>query len=339
MFVRNALSKQMIHPTHKQIMILILSPAKTLDLSEVSLSSIVSDHTSYPSCELDKTGQLVDILKSKSQKQLKDMLGISDKISSSVKKYYEEFDVSFLKKGESKEKDEDKKISSLVKPAIYSFDGAAYKGIDSTSCNDDTILHMQNCLRIIDPLYGVLKPLDYIQPYRLEMATKKFILKDLNTDEKSLANWWKDSITSNIISSLKEEEEEKNGGSVVLNLASDEYSSALDTKKLGDAQCKFIKVAFQQEGRVIAVHAKRARGLMTRYVCENQIENAADVKNFDLEGYQFCEDKSDDLTFVFDRSKNWKDQVDVKGSGSKKRKTKEEASTNKKRKAVSRKKK
>lgn len=150
-------------------------------------------------------------------------------------------------------------------------------------------------------MYGSLRPMDLIQPYRLEMATKD-IIKDISSDSinghKSLASWWSESITHSIANELNE----KQNGKYLINLASDEYSSAID-KSLLPIGTQYVKVVFQQEGKVIAVHAKRARGLMVRYISDNQITNLDDVKKFDLEGYSFVEKRSDDCTLTFDRSK------------------------------------
>lgn len=289
---------------------MILSPAKTLDLTPIPLDDL---DTSSPGCDKSKTLQLSQIMKSKSKKQLKDLLKVSDKISDAVKNYYEAFEIQ----------DGDGNSNSNRKPAVFSFDGPAFKGINPSSCDSKTLTYMQTHLRIVDPLYGTLKPLDLIQPYRLEMATKA-IMKDLNHDEgedyKSLANWWKDSVTSSISSDMKECE-----SSVLVNLASDEYAAAVDEAELSEHNFKFIKIAFQQEGKVIAVHAKRARGLMVRYVSENQLEGVDGMRNFDLEGYGFCEDKSNEHMMVFDRRKNWKEEQqesEEDSGGSKKRKVK-----------------
>jgi cytoplasmic iron level regulating protein YaaA (DUF328/UPF0246 family) len=214
-----------------------------------------------------------------------------------VKEYYDSFDMHRNAGVKS-----DVSLGSL-KPAIFSFDGPAYKGIGPSTCDPNTLQYMQANLRIIDPLFGVLKPLDQIQPYRLEMATKA-IVTELDTEVKTLADWWKDSITSNILADMKESQCE-----VLVNLASDEYASAVDTEQLIKHDLKFIKVAFQQEGKVVAVHAKRARGLMVRYISENQVTHVHDIQNFDLEGYKYCKEKSDENTIVFDRLKNYMEKT------------------------------
>ena len=285
-------------------------------------------NTSEPSCDAAKTHQLAEILKSKNQKQLKDLLKVSDNIASSVKIYYDAFElkhkdtvkdtVKHTHTHTHKDTDSTTTDNNTYKPAVFTFDGPAFKGINPSSCDTNTIHYMQTHLRIIDPLYGALRPLDLIQPYRLEMATKA-ILKDLIDDNntntntntntkqdtfkfKSLAHWWKDTITTNILTDMQHSD-----CKVLINLASDEYSSAIDIEQLKQHHCRFVKIAFQQEGKVIAVHAKRARGLMVRYISDNQLHHVQGIQEFNLEGYCFCQDKSQEDTIVFDRSKNWKD--------------------------------
>ena len=190
--------------------------------------------------------------------------------------------------------------------------------------------------------------MDLIQPYRLEMATKT-ILKDLmenndhgekghasssttattattatarnNGRHKTLASWWSQSITNSIASNLNHKEHK-----VLVNLASDEYSAAIDTDLLPSGS-KFVKIVFRQEGRVIAVHAKRARGLMVRYIAENQITNLDQVKQFNEDGYTFVVESSpssssscsDDSILTFDRPKVEKSKS--KSSNSKRKAT------------------
>lgn len=184
---------------------------------------------------------------------------------------------------------------SVVKSCIYAFTGTAYGGLEVSTLDDDSMEYLQDNLRIIDPLYGVLRPMDIIQPYRLEMATRNVF-----PDNKSvkLASYWQPSITKR----LSKEVENRNKGSILLNLASDEYSAAVDPKTLPEGTL-FIKIVFREEGRVIAVHSKRARGLMARHVAESKAESLEDVKSFNGEGYAFVEAESDETTLVFDRKK------------------------------------
>jgi cytoplasmic iron level regulating protein YaaA (DUF328/UPF0246 family) len=194
------------------------------------------------------------------------------------------------------EVDATKRYLADIKPCIYAFSGAAYQGLQVSSISESAVLYLQDNLRIIDPLYGVLRPLDTIQPYRLEMATRNvFPDKTLK-----LSSWWQPSVTACLSRDLRDRND-----MIVLNLASDEYSAAVDVENLPESS-QFVKVVFWEEGRVIAVHAKRARGLMVRYLAEHGVESVDDFKSFDVEGYTFVEEASDETMLVFDRKKGAK---------------------------------
>ena len=164
----------------------------------------------------------------------------------------------------------------------------------SFSLDDDSLQYLQSNLRIIDPLYGVLRPLDIMQPYRLEMATRNVFPTDKSM---KLATYWQQNVTER----LSEELTNRND-LILLNLASDEYSAAVDSKSLPTGT-QYIRIVFRQEGRVIAVHAKRARGLMARHLAEMKAESLEDVKSFNMEGYSFVKDESNETALVFDRKK------------------------------------
>jgi cytoplasmic iron level regulating protein YaaA (DUF328/UPF0246 family) len=153
--------------------------------------------------------------------------------------------------------------------------------------------YLQDNLRIVDPLYGVLRPLDRMQPYRLEMATRN-LFKERKI---KLADYWKTAVTQRLGQDL-----EARPVPILLNLASDEYSAAVDPGALPEGT-KYIKVVFWEEGRVVSVHAKRARGLMARFLAENKSSDLKDVQKFAEEGYGFVKSKSDETTLVFDRRK------------------------------------
>lgn len=150
------------------------------------------------------------------------------------------------------ETDASSRDSLDVKPCIYSFSGTAYNGLEALTLDDDSLQYLQSNLRIIDPLYGVLRPLDIMQPYRLEMATRNVFPADKSM---KLASYWQQNVTQR----LSEELTNRND-LLLLNLASDEYSAAVDSKSLPTGT-QYIRIVFRQEGRVIAVHAKRARGM------------------------------------------------------------------------------
>jgi len=217
-------------------------------------------------------------MKDKDKKKLSDILNISSNLAETAYQYWRDFELN------------PKQIKhSRTKPALYAFSGAAYQGLNVSTCTKEEIGYLQSNLRIIDPLYGVLRPLDRMQPYRLEMATKQVF-----GEKKPLAEWWKDAVTSYLSNDLESRPEK-----ILLNLASDEYSAAVDPKSLPEGT-HYIKVIFRHQGRVIAVHAKRARGLMARYLAEEYIKDIDGIKRFDYEGYRFQAKDSDDTTLVFD---------------------------------------
>lgn len=202
------------------------------------------------------------------------------------------------------------------KPCIYSFSGTAYNGLNVSTLSNDAMTYLQDNLRIIDPLYGLLRPLDVMQPYRLEMATRNVFPKKKTIQ---LATWWQPSVTKRLSEELASRNDK-----IVLNLASDEYSAAVDVTSLPEGT-RFVKVVFREDGRVVAVHAKRARGLMTRYLSETGAQSLEDVKSFHVEGYSFVEGASDDTTIVFDRKKQApkkREAKETKKPASKKRRSK-----------------
>lgn len=185
--------------------------------------------------------------------------------------------------------------ASEVKPCIYAFSGTAYNGLEASSLDDKSMSYLQDNLRIIDPLYGVLRPLDMMQPYRLEMASRNVFPNDKTI---KLTSYWKPSVTK----CLSEELMTRSDTIILLNLASDEYSAAVDAKNLPEG-AQFVRIVFREEGRVIAVHAKRARGLMARYLSETGATSLENVKSFNVEGYSYMKEASDETTLVFDRKK------------------------------------
>jgi len=171
----------------------------------------------------------------------------------------------------------------------------------------DDVLYLQNNLRIVDPVYGILKPLDRMQAYRLEMATRNVLSSSGKKSEKSdapikLHEFWKDSVTKQLTQELQARPADQQ---ILLNLASDEYAAAVAPSALqeGATDAQYVKVVFREQGRVIAIHAKRARGLMVRFLAETKAATLEDVKKFDKEGYKLVAKDCDETTLVFDRSK------------------------------------
>ena len=177
-----------------------------------------------------------------------------------------------------------------ARPAIYAFDGDVYTGLDVFSLPVNKIEMLQNKVRILSGLYGLLKPLDLMQAYRLEMGTKISI-----GESKNLYDFWKTKITTSLNKELKKDE-------LFVNLASKEYFSAIDNKQL---KVPVITPEFKDlkngKLKIISFFAKRARGLMVRYIIDHNIETIEGLKNFDSDGYRFDENLSDGNNLVFVR--------------------------------------
>ncbi|MEE9303252.1 MAG: peroxide stress protein YaaA [Thiotrichaceae bacterium] len=179
-----------------------------------------------------------------------------------------------------------------AKQALFAFKGDVYSGISAVQFSEEDIAYAQNHLRMLSGLYGALRPLDLIQPYRLEMKTK---LK--NPRGENLYQFWDDRITQSINASLTTQKEK-----TLINLASNEYFKAIKPQLL---EGRLLNINFKEskdgKTRVIAIFAKRARGMMTDYIIRNRIENSEDLKNFDVAGYQFSEMLSNDKQWTFVR--------------------------------------
>jgi cytoplasmic iron level regulating protein YaaA (DUF328/UPF0246 family) len=259
----------------------ILSPAKTLDLT----SALEKDEPipwSQPDCDLEKTNAVKTCMQdhaSKATPHLAKLLGISKPLAERAQAYWKDFDTN---------------DDYTPQPCGFLFQGAAYQGLDIQTLNEDTasLEYLQHHLRIVDPLWGWLRPMDVIPPYRLEMATKNIF-----GDKQKLAAYWKPSI-ENILGDGDGDDDDENHA-VIINLASDEYSAAVPLKNA-------VKVIFRNKGRVIAVHAKRARGLYVRFLAQEKVTTLEDfwkaTPEFTVEGYKYQEaDSNQEDTVVYDR--------------------------------------
>lgn len=167
---------------------------------------------------------------------------------------------------------------------VFTFSGPAFQqGIIPQNCNVSTLRYLAKNLYILDSVYGVLRAVDKMQPYRLEMGCKGVVDVEGSEKKESLATYWKESITAHLGNQLSISSDD--GGPILANLASEEYSSSVDIASL-PANTIFVNIIFRHKGRVIAVHAKRARGLMVRYIAEQDAKSLSDISNFDLEGYR-----------------------------------------------------
>lgn len=253
-------------------MLFVLSPSKTLDFEEPR----ISEH-SEPLFQ-NESRELVNILKKKKVKELKSLMSISDNLAVLNAQRYEAFEQPFT--------------LDNAKQAVLAFKGDVYTGLNSDELNEEDLDFAQDHLRILSGLYGLLKPMDLIQPYRLEMGTK---LK--NKKGKDLYSFWGDKLTDQINEELKGHEEK-----ILVNLASKEYFKAVNVKNLkGELLTISFKEYRDDQYKVIAFNAKKARGLMSRYIIQNRIDKVEKLKSFDWEDYFYNPDLSDDKEWVFTR--------------------------------------
>lgn len=241
---------------------MLISPAKSLNFEK---KIEVGNHT-VP-CFLSEAQKLNALLKKKSPKKLGELMSISNNLANLNWERNQHFSVPFT--------------TENAKQAVYTFDGDVYTGLDVYTLPSEKIEKMQHSLRILSGLYGLLKPLDLIQPYRLEMGTKLKV-----GSNKNLYDFWKKKITTTLNDELIE-------GELVVNLASKEYFSAIDTKVLKGT---WISPVFKEykngKLKIISFFAKKARGMMVRHLLETKAQDEAAIKAFNLGGYQFNEEET-----------------------------------------------
>jgi hypothetical protein len=252
-------------------MLIVLSPAKSLDyktpvkIKTPTLPEFVSE-----------SAKLIADLKKLAPQDLSKLMGLSDQLAVLNVGRYRDWSKKFTE--------------ANSKPAIYAFDGDVYDGFDVKTLDSKTVAFAQEHIRILSGLYGALRPLDLMQAYRLEMGTSF-----KNARGKDLYAFWGSRVTDSLKKVL-----EKDKKPALLNLASEEYFKVLQPKDLG---CPVISPVFQdgKDGKykIISFYAKRARGLMARYVVENRISDPADLKGFNLDGYRYyaAESKPDKPVF------------------------------------------
>ncbi len=254
-------------------MIITLSPSKGQDFE----SAAPTQTYSIP-IQLSESEVLVEQLKKLSKSNISELMSISENLSELNYQRYKDFKTPFN--------------AQNAKQALFAFKGDVYSGINTASMNQADYEYAQQHLRILSGLYGCLKPLDLIQPYRLEMKTK---LVTKNAD--NLYQYWGDSITNELNSALQNQKEK-----VVVNLASQEYWKSVKPKNLDG---KVINVAFKEnkegKSRIIAIFAKKARGMMADFLIRNRVEMVEDIKGFNYGNYRFDASVSTDTLFVFSR--------------------------------------
>jgi len=252
-------------------MLVIVSPAKKLDFeTECSVSEQGKPEF------LQKTNQLALELKNLQTNDVGKLMKLSSNLAELNYARFQSFKSTYN--------------PSCAKQAAFAFNGDTYTGLDILSFSKTDLKQAQKKLRILSGLYGILKPLDLIQPYRLEMGTKfKF------GQYKNLYEYWSEDVTEYINNECKDQD-------LLINCASNEYFSVINKKKI---KSKIITPAFKElkdgEYKMISFFAKRARGMMAKYIIQNNVEDLASLKKFNLDGYKYNAKLSSDIEPVFTR--------------------------------------
>lgn len=254
-------------------MLMVISPAKTLDFETPS----PTPHYTQPDF-LDHSMMLIRVLRDKSPADIAQLMHVSDALAQLNVGRYHDWQPEFT--------------PDNAKQAVLAFMGDVYEGLDAASLADSERTYLQQHLRILSGLYGLLRPLDLMQPYRLEMGTRL-----ANPRGKNLYEFWGEIITTALNAQLADE-----ARPVLLNLASDEYFKSVKPKQL---RATVITPVFQDlkngHYKIISFYAKRARGLMARWAAQHQVHDAEQLKAFDSEGYAFVAEASDATTWLFRR--------------------------------------
>mgnify|MGYP000845237331 FL=1 len=254
-------------------MLILISPAKTLDYQ----SPLATTRYTQPEL-LEHSQELIGIARQLSAPQIAKLMGISDKLADLNATRFHDWQPDFT--------------PDNARQAILAFKGDVYTGLQAEDFSEADFDFAQQHLRMLSGLYGVLRPLDLMQPYRLEMG-----IKLENARGKDLYHYWGDVITDKLNQALKAQ-----GDDIVVNLASDEYFRSVKAKRL---EGQLIKPVFLDEKngkfKVISFYAKKARGLMSRYIIENRLTKPEQLTRFDSEGYFFDAEASDNGELVFKR--------------------------------------
>ena len=251
---------------------ILISPAKSLDFD----STIDSLECTQP-VFLNKTSEINSVLKEKSPKDLMQLQGISQKLS----------DLNWKRNNDYVDNHNNKNS----RPAVFAFNGDVYSGIDVKTLSEDKVYDLQKSLRILSGYYGVLKPLDLIQPYRLEMGTKLAV-----NGSENLYKFWSENITNSILAEMSKED-------LLINLASNEYFEAFDKKKFDGRIISPVFKDFKNgKLKIISFYAKKARGMMVRYIVDNEVSSYNELLGFNLGNYSYNEAETSDENFpVFTR--------------------------------------
>ncbi|RLA09747.1 MAG: peroxide stress protein YaaA [Gammaproteobacteria bacterium] len=252
-------------------MIIVLSPAKSLDF-ETPAEHLPSTQPDY----IDQSEELIGQLRKLDSREIAGLMSISEKLAELNHRRYQAWRPEFTIENS--------------KQALLAFTGDVYQGLDAGSFSDSDLQFAQQHLRILSGLYGLLKPLDLMQPYRLEMGTGF-----ANKKGKNLYEFWGDQLASELNRLLETEK-------VLVNLASNEYFKAVKAKQItGEIITPQFKDLKNGHYKIISFFAKRARGAMARYIIENRLDKPEQLKEFAWQGYRFDADQSRDNDWVFSR--------------------------------------
>ncbi|MCP3856415.1 MAG: peroxide stress protein YaaA [Actinomycetia bacterium] len=256
-------------------MLIVVSPAKSLDYE----SPLATRKHSNP-LMLDQSERLVGVMRGKSPAEIAEMMHISASLAELNFERFQDWERPFTTKN--------------ARPAVIAFTGDVYQGMDTGSFNERDFTHAQKVLRILSGLYGVLRPLDLMQPYRLEMGSK------FDTGRGSdLYSFWGDRITDQLNADIAASP----GPAVLINLASNEYYGSVQPQRL-DARIitpTFLDAKGDGEHKIVAFFAKRARGAMTGWIIRNRIKSVKALTDFDLDGYRHSPERSSNYNPVFTR--------------------------------------
>ena len=249
----------------------LLSPAKSLDFD----TPLPHDKKSQP-LFLDKAQKINDLLRKKNPKKLMELMGISPNLAAL------NYDRNQIWPEDSKD--------AVSRAAVYAFNGEVYRGLDVYNLAANCVDLMQKTVRILSGHYGLLRPLDQIKPYRLEMGTKLAVGRS-----KNLYEFWQKEVTKALVSDLE-------SGEIVVNLASNEYAKCIDFTALENQVITPVFKEFKNGSyKVLAVYAKYARGLMTKFILETGAQSKEDLIAFSASGYVFSPELSQGNQLVFVR--------------------------------------
>ncbi|MDN2480345.1 peroxide stress protein YaaA [Vibrio agarivorans] len=254
-------------------MLIVVSPAKTLDYE----SPLATERYTQPEL-VEHSAELIKECRKLTPSDVSALMKVSDKIAGLNVARFEQWSETFTQEN--------------ARQAILAFKGDVYTGLEAESLDDDGFDYAQKHLRMLSGLYGLLKPLDLMQPYRLEMGTRL-----ANERGTNLYQFWGDIITNKLNEAISEQ-----GDNVLINLASNEYFKAVKPKQL-DATVitPVFKDCKNGQYKVISFYAKKARGMMARYIIDNKVDSIEALTQFDVAGYYFSEEESSDKELVFKR--------------------------------------